>query len=101
MPTPEQAPDDDRDTAQPASDSDSKLLADNRPGRLDHLAPGIPVAAKAAVLLGVAGGLFLAIVLSYANPDRQYAGLALGVVLGILGALVLTVRNKRKSRIAG
>jgi hypothetical protein len=67
-------------------------------GRLDNLAPGIPVAAKIALLLGLAGGLFLAIVLSYAQPDWQNWGLGLGVVLGLAGAILLSVRSRTGNR---
>jgi len=67
----------------------------SREGRLDNLAPGVPVEAKIALLLGLAGGLFVTIVLSYADPARQYWGLGIGIGLGLLCALVLALRAKR------
>ncbi len=64
---------------------------------MDNLAPGVPVAAKLALLLGVAGGLFVTIVLSYADPDRHLWGIGLGLALGLLGALIVSVRAKRRN----
>lgn len=69
-----------------------------REGRLDNLAPGVPVEAKIALLLGLAGGLFVTIVLSYADPDRQLWGIGVGLILGLLAAILLSVRAKRQDR---
>lgn len=64
---------------------------------MDNLAPGVPVAAKLALLLGVAGGLFVTIILSYTDPDRQLWGIGIGLALGLLGALIVSVRAKRRN----
>lgn len=97
---PEETPDGNQNTGPPANDSTTdESNTGYREGRFENFAPGIPVSAKAALLFGVAGGLFLAIVLSYSNPGRQYAGLALGIALGVLGALALTLRNKRNNHL--
>ena len=63
---------------------------------MDNLAPGVPVAAKVALLLGVAGGLFVTIILSYADPDRQLWGIGIGLVLGAIGGVLVSVRAKRR-----
>jgi hypothetical protein len=78
----------------------SDHLPDQREGRLDDLASGVPVEAKIALLLGLAGGLFVTIVLSYADPDRQLWGIGIGLILGALAAIVLGVRAKRRDRTA-
>lgn len=70
-------------------------------GRMDDLASGVPLVAKLFLLAGLAGGLFLAIVLSYTNPDRQIAGLAISIGVGIVGALLVTIRKKRKQHDSG
>jgi hypothetical protein len=73
----------------------------NRPrhdGRLDSLAAGIPVAAKVALLAGLAGGLFAAIVASYVEGSRQYQVLAAGILTGAIAAVALTLRNRRQDR---
>ena len=67
-------------------------------GRLDTMLPGVSLGAKAALLAGLAGGLFAAIILSYVDNTRQYQALAAGFILGIIGALVLTVRSRRRYR---
>ncbi len=64
---------------------------------MDNLAPGVPVAAKLLLLLGLAGGLFVTIVLSYAAPHWQYLGLGAGIGLGLLGAVLLTLRARRSN----
>jgi hypothetical protein len=64
-------------------------------GRMDNLASGVPVASKLALLLGLAGGLFVTIVLSYADPDRQFWGIGIGIALGLVAAAVLAVRARR------
>jgi hypothetical protein len=69
-----------------------------RESRMESLAPGIPVGAKVALLLGLAGGLFLAIILSYTDPDAQYLGLGIGIGLGLVAALVVLIRDKRGNR---
>jgi uncharacterized membrane protein YadS len=61
---------------------------------MDTLAPGMPVAAKIALLLGVAGGLFVTIILSYADPDRQLWGIGIGLTLGAIAAVLLSARAK-------
>ena len=63
-------------------------------GRMDTLAPGVPLAAKAALLAGLAGGLFAAIVMSYVDNRYQYHVLAAGLVLGAVAAILLTLREK-------
>ncbi len=68
---------------------------DKRGSRMETLAPGVPVAAKLALLLGLAGGLFVTIILSYAAPAWQYFGLGIGIGLGLIGAGFLAVRAKR------
>jgi hypothetical protein len=65
-----------------------------RESRMETLLPGVPVQAKIALLLGVAGGLFAAIVLSYTDADRQYVGLGIGIAVGIIAALVLSWRAR-------
>jgi hypothetical protein len=62
---------------------------------MESLLPGVPVQAKIALLLGLAGGLFAAIVLSYVDADRQYLGLGIGIALGLGAALYLTWRVRR------
>jgi hypothetical protein len=64
---------------------------------MDNLAPGVPVAAKIALLLGVAGGLFVTIILSYADPDRELWGIGAGLALGIAAAVFVSVRAKRSN----
>lgn len=66
-----------------------------RESRMETLAPGVPVQAKIALLLGVAGGLFVTVVLSYADPDRQFWGIGIGLALGIAAAIILFVRSRR------
>ena len=63
---------------------------------MDTLAPGVPVAAKIALLLGLAGGLFVTIILSYTDPDRQFWGIGIGLTLGVLAAALVSVRAKRR-----
>jgi membrane associated rhomboid family serine protease len=65
-------------------------------GRMDNLAPGVPVAAKIALLLGLAGGLFVTIILSYTDPDRQFWGIGVGLAAGLLAAIFVSVRAKRR-----
>lgn len=65
---------------------------------MESLVPGVPVEAKIALLLGLAGGLFAAIVVSYTDPDRQYLALGIGIVAGIVVAIALTGRSIRNSR---
>lgn len=72
--------------------------APERPSRMETLAPGVPLAAKVALLAGLAVGLFATIVLSYANPDREYLGIGLGIAAGILTAIALTLRSLRGAR---
>ena len=67
-------------------------------GRLDTMLPGIPIAAKVALLAGLAGGLFAAIVMSYVDNTRQYHALATGVILGAIAALVLALRSMLRNR---
>lgn len=67
-------------------------------GRMDTMLPGMPLAAKAALLAGLAGGLFVAIVYSYVDNTRQYQALAAGLILGAVAALLLTVRSRRNHR---
>lgn len=62
---------------------------------MESLLPGLPVEAKAALLAGLAGGLFAAIVFSYAAPDWQYRALAIGIGVGMAGALALWLRSIR------
>ena len=68
---------------------------------MESLLPGVPLQAKVALLLGLAGGLFTAIVLSYVDADRQYPGLGAGVALGAAAALFLTWRARRTARDRG
>ena len=68
----------------------------NHDGRLDTMLPGVSVAAKVALLAGLAGGLFAAIVMSYVENTRQYQALAAGILLGAIAAIVLTLRSRRK-----
>ena len=67
-------------------------------GRLDTMLPGVSVAAKVALLAGLAGGLFAAIVMSYVDNTRQYQALAAGILLGAIGAIALTIRSWRANR---
>lgn len=69
-----------------------------RDGRMDNLASGVPIAAKIALLLGLAGGLFVTIVLSYTDPDRQLWGVGIGLALGILAAILVVLRDRRQDR---
>jgi membrane associated rhomboid family serine protease len=69
-----------------------------RDGRLETMAPGVPVAAKVALLAGLAGGLFAAIVTSYVDNSRQFQVLAAGILAGAIGAVVLTLRKRRLDR---
>ena len=69
-----------------------------RESRMETLVPGVPIQAKIALLLGVAGGLFAAIVLSYTDADRQYLGLGAGIALGLIAAIWLTWRARRASQ---
>lgn len=64
-------------------------------GRMDTMLPGVPLGAKVALLAGLAGGLFAAIIMSYIDNTRQYQALAAGVLLGLVAAVVLTARNRR------
>jgi hypothetical protein len=64
---------------------------------MDNLAPGVPVAAKIALLLGLAGGLFVTIILSYADPGRQFWGIGVGLTLGLLAAAFVSLRSKRRN----
>jgi hypothetical protein len=65
---------------------------------MESLLPGVPLQAKIALLLGTAGGLFAAIVLSYTDADRQYLGLGFGIALGTVAALFLSLRARRAKR---
>lgn len=67
-------------------------------GRLDTMLPGVPLAAKAALLAGLAGGLFAAIVVSYVDNTRQFHALVAGILIGAIAALILTVRAFRTHR---
>lgn len=67
-----------------------------RENRMDTFAPGVAVEAKIVFLLGLAGGLFLTILLSFAIPRWQYAGLAMGLGFGVLGAAIVTLRARRE-----
>jgi hypothetical protein len=67
-------------------------------GRLDTMLPGVSVGAKVALLAGLAGGLFAAIVVSYVDNTRQYQALAAGLLLGAVGAIALTLRERRRPR---
>ncbi len=67
-------------------------------GRLDTMLPGIPLGAKAALLAGLAGGLFGAIVMSYVDSGRQYQVLAVGIAIGSITALVLMARHWLRQR---
>ena len=66
-------------------------------GRLNTMLPGVPLAAKVALLAGLAGGLFAAIVMSYVDDTRQYQALAAGVLLGGIAAVVLTLRRRHNA----
>ncbi len=66
-------------------------------GRLDTMFPGVPIGAKIALLAGLAGGLFGAIVMSYIDNTRQYQVLVAGILLGGITALALTFRNRRNA----
>lgn len=63
-------------------------------GRLDTMLPGVPLAAKVALLAGLAGGLFAAIVMSYVDNRYQYHVLVAGILLGAVAAGVLTLRAR-------
>lgn len=65
-------------------------------GRLDTMLPGVPVGAKIALLLGMAGGLFAAIVMSYVDNTLQYHALGAGILLGAAVALLITLRSRRE-----
>ena len=65
------------------------------PSRMEHLLPGIPVVSKIALGLGVAGGLFGAIVASYTSPDHQYMVLLVGLATGAVAAIILAIRAAR------
>jgi ABC-type Mn2+/Zn2+ transport system permease subunit len=67
-------------------------------GRLDTILPGVSVGAKVALLAGLAGGLFAAIVVSYVDNTRQYQALAAGILLGVVGAIGLTLRSRSRNR---
>ncbi len=67
-------------------------------GRLDTMLPGVSIAAKVALLAGLAGGLFASIVMSYVDNRWQYQALAAGILLGAIAALALTIRNRSKER---
>ena len=67
-------------------------------GRLDTMLPGVPLAAKVALLAGLAGGLFAAIVMSYVDNTRQNQALAAGILLGAIAAIVLILRSRRRYR---
>ena len=67
-------------------------------GRLDTMLPGIPLGAKAALLAGLAGGLFGAIVMSYVDSARQYQVLVVGIAIGAITALVLMARHWLRQR---
>jgi hypothetical protein len=67
-------------------------------GRLDTMLPGVSVGAKVALLAGLAGGLFAAIVVSYVDNTRQYQALAAGLLLGAVSAIALTLRERRRHR---
>lgn len=67
-------------------------------GRLDTMLPGVPLAAKVALLAGLAGGLFAAIVTSYVDNRYQYQVLAAGIGLGTIAAVVLTLRSQLQKR---
>ncbi len=64
-------------------------------GRLDTMLPGVSVAAKVALLAGLAGGLFAAIVVSYVDNTRQYHALAAGILLGAIAAIAITLHRWR------
>lgn len=70
----------------------------NHDGRLDTMLPGIPLGAKAALLAGLAGGLFGAIVMSYVDSARQYQVLVVGIAIGAITALVLMARHWLRQR---
>jgi len=70
----------------------------NHDGRLDTMLPGIPLGAKAALLAGLAGGLFGAIVMSYVDSARQFQVLAVGIAIGSIAALVLMARHWLRQR---
>ncbi len=67
-------------------------------GRLDTMLPGVSIAAKVALLAGLAGGLFASIVMSYVDNRWQYEAMAAGILLGAIAALALTIRNRSKYR---
>ncbi len=67
-------------------------------GRLDTMLPGVPLAAKVALLAGLAGGLFAAIVTSYVDNRYQNQVLVAGIVLGALVALLITVQSRIRNR---
>ena len=51
---------------------------------------------RSALLAGLAGGLFAAIVMSYIDNRYQYHVLAAGLLIGLLGAILLTLRENRR-----
>ena len=63
---------------------------------METMLPGMPVAARVALYIGLAGGLFAAIVLSYVNADWQYRALVLGIMIGAVTAAVLTFRSRMR-----
>jgi hypothetical protein len=67
-------------------------------GRLDTMLPSVPLAAKATLLAGLAGGLFAAIVVSYVDNTLQYHALVAGILIGAIAALIVTVRTFRAHR---
>lgn len=64
-----------------------------RPSRMENLLPGVPLGSKVALMLGVAGGLFAAIVISYTDPDRQFQALGVGITVGAIAAIALWLRS--------
>jgi hypothetical protein len=66
-------------------------------GLLDTMLPGVPLGAKVALLAGLAGGLFAAIIASYVDNARQFQALAAGILIGAIAAIALTIRHRRAS----
>ena len=66
--------------------------------RLDTMLPGVPIGAKVALLAGLAGGLFAAIIMSYIDTTREYQALGAGILIGALAAIVLTLRSHRRAK---